>query len=149
MKAARRAGYAAPPVMDASRYQRLCDLVHEATPLRGAARADFLDRACAGDPDLRAEAEALLAGDVVETDVLGLELGDANTAAVAPDDPAEGLSGQTLAGYELGPVIGRGGMADVFRAIHRPSGSPVALKVITGDVAQTPEFSRSFHTEVS
>lgn len=54
-------------------------------------------------------------------------------------DPSrlETLSGQTLAHYDIGPVIGHGTSSMVFHATDTKDNRPVALKVLL------PEFSRS------
>jgi serine/threonine protein kinase len=43
--------------------------------------------------------------------------------------------GQTFGDYELGAELGKGGHGAVFRAVHRPSGTHVALKVLHAHVA--------------
>jgi serine/threonine protein kinase len=59
-------------------------------------------------------------------------------AAKAPaPDSLEALAGQTLAHYEIGPVIGRGQIGIVFHATDAKDHRPVALKVLL------PEFSRN------
>ncbi|MEQ1505114.1 MAG: protein kinase, partial [Myxococcota bacterium] len=42
----------------------------------------------------------------------------------------------------------RGGMAQVWKARHREQGVPVAIKVVTGPLAQRAEFERRFADEV-
>lgn len=57
------------------------------------------------------------------------------------------LSGSTLGPYHLHEVIGKGGMATVYRA-HQPSmGRDVALKVMSPDLADEPEFITRFERE--
>jgi serine/threonine protein kinase len=59
----------------------------------------------------------------------------------APESPTpdslEVLCGQTLAHYDIGPVIGRGHIAMVFHATDTKDNRPVALKVLL------PEFSKN------
>ena len=45
------------------RWQEIERIYHAARELDGAARAEFLAKACAGDDDLRREVESLLAQD--------------------------------------------------------------------------------------
>ena len=47
--------------LEAKQFRRVETLFHEARQLEPAARADFLDRKCGDDLDLRAEVESLLA----------------------------------------------------------------------------------------
>ncbi len=44
--------------------------------------------------------------------------------------------------------IGRGGMGEVFRGVHRAQGVPVALKVVTAQRAQNDKYIRAFRHEV-
>ncbi|HVR98127.1 MAG TPA: hypothetical protein VMW27_16030, partial [Thermoanaerobaculia bacterium] len=51
------------PPMDPERWRRIESLLDQMLDLPPAERSALLDTACAGDPDLRAEVEALLAAD--------------------------------------------------------------------------------------
>jgi eukaryotic-like serine/threonine-protein kinase len=53
-----------------------------------------------------------------------------------------------LGPFELHAVIGRGGMADVWRGVHVGQGVPVAVKVITAQRAREPQFLAAFQNEV-
>ncbi len=50
--------------------------------------------------------------------------------------------------FTLGSPLGRGGMAQVWRATHTLSGDTVALKVVTAELAHRPEHVRAFRDEV-
>lgn len=55
--------------------------------------------------------------------------------------------GERLGPYELHEVIGRGGMATVYRA-HQPSmDRDVAIKIISAELAAEPEFAERFERE--
>lgn len=116
-----------------SRIARLQALFHQAADLGPAARADFLDQACAGEPDLRAELEALLASD---QDDAGATL----AARVVPVAEAlvagagHGAPGQQVGGYRLLREIGSGGMGTVFLAERddREFHHQVAIKLVRG-----------------
>jgi tetratricopeptide (TPR) repeat protein len=52
-----------------------------------------------------------------------------------------------LGPFVLESVLGRGGMAVVWRAHHREQGTPVAVKVLTSDAARNPLFFKTFRSE--
>ncbi|WP_346958730.1 Stk1 family PASTA domain-containing Ser/Thr kinase [uncultured Arthrobacter sp.] len=49
--------------------------------------------------------------------------------------------------YELGELIGRGGMADVFRGLDTRLGRTVAIKLLRPDLARDPQFQARFKRE--
>jgi len=53
-----------------------------------------------------------------------------------------------LGPFDLDKPIGRGGMGEVWRGVHRGEGLPVAIKVLTGTRARDPSFAASFRNEV-
>src|SRR3954447_3456850 len=57
------------------------------------------------------------------------------------------LTGAELAGYRIEAVAGRGGMGVVYRAWHLGLERPVALKVISPDLASREEFRARFQRE--
>lgn len=57
------------------------------------------------------------------------------------------LTGQRLGHYQVGPVIGRGGMSVVYRAMDVRLERSVALKVMNPDLSTDPEFRARFVEE--
>lgn len=57
------------------------------------------------------------------------------------------LSGTTLGPYELRSVLGKGGMATVYRAFQPGMDREVAIKVMSPDLADQPEFIARFERE--
>lgn len=49
--------------------------------------------------------------------------------------------------YELGDLIGRGGMADVYRGTDTLLGRTIAVKVLRADLARDPQFQARFKRE--
>src|SRR6478609_11447209 len=49
--------------------------------------------------------------------------------------------------YELGELIGRGGMADVHRGLDTRLGRTVAIKLLRPDLARDPQFQARFKRE--
>jgi serine/threonine protein kinase/beta-lactam-binding protein with PASTA domain len=60
-----------------------------------------------------------------------------------PVDSQRVLSGR----YELGGLIGRGGMADVYRGMDTRLGRTVAIKLLRPDMARDPQFQARFKRE--
>src|SRR5579863_6245084 len=54
---------------------------------------------------------------------------------------------QAFGRYEVFQRISMGGMAEVFRAVHTPTGTMVALKRILPQVAEDEEFIAMFEDE--
>ncbi len=129
------------------RWQRLAPIFDEASDLPPEARAGYLDRACAGDASLRADAEALLGADA---DAASGEFLEASAETYIGFEP----SGASLPpGVRLGPYrvvreLAHGGMGAVYLG-DRADGQfeqSVALKVIRGGL-DSAEVRRRFLAE--
>src|SRR5437764_1788620 len=120
-------------------------LFHEALAKPAAERAAFLDAACAGQPELRAAVEALLAAHEAPGSLLDKPSGDPGQAvASGPGDAVRPRNlgttdyrpdvepGLVIAGrYTLQQKIGEGGMGEVWVAKQtEPVKRKVALKLI-------------------
>jgi len=55
---------------------------------------------------------------------------------------------QTLGSFKLGPVLARGGMGEVYEAVHVKDGSPAAVKMLLPEVLARGDFVRRFLREV-
>lgn len=64
--------------------------------------------------------------------------------AANPDDP----TGLVLGTFQLEVRLGRGANGEVWRAVHRPTGVAVAVKVITSPEARRPRVSGALENEV-
>jgi hypothetical protein len=95
-----------------------------------AERQQYLDDACASDPALRAEVEALLqasarAGSFLESPATAPPLG------ATVDAPIREAPGTVIGAYKLLQEIGEGGMGTVFMAEQtQPVQRKVALKIV-------------------
>jgi hypothetical protein len=107
-------------------------LVREAQNRPPARRADFLDGACAGDPQLRRRVEALLAAhDLAKASPATQSQSSHPTLRVDLTDAFEETVGQTLGRYKLLEKLGEGGYGVVYVAEQsEPVRRRVAVKVI-------------------
>src|SRR5262245_56880931 len=92
-----------------------------------ADRPALLDRECAGNPELRARVEALLAADARPSVTIDSPVNQTGSFV----EPG-GEAGAVIAGrYTLVELIGEGGMGEVWRAKQlKPVKRNVALKLI-------------------
>jgi hypothetical protein len=110
--------------------ERVLAVFTEALPLPAAERSGFLDRACAGDDELRRRVEGLLrslekAGDFLGEAAAGVPTGTGHeiTAGEKPGD--------VIGPYKLLQQIGEGGCGVVFMAEQEaPVRRRVAVKVV-------------------
>jgi serine/threonine protein kinase len=122
-------------------------LFHDALARDEGEREAFLREASGGDDALRREVESLLAYatrapsfmDAPALDILAPE-------RVPPDTMTISLVGRRLGPYEIGALIGSGGMGDVYRARDSKLGREVAIKILpavfTADTERRARFER-------
>ncbi len=126
------------------RWRQIEDLFHAARERPPEDRDAFLTAECAGDLALRQEVESLLG----QPD--GMLLRDGiEAAAAALVTPAAHLNheGRALGAYVLGPLLGSGGMGDVYRARDAKLGRDVAVKILPDTLGQHPERLARFDRE--
>ncbi len=105
--------------------QRVRDAFDLLAEVEHGQREALLERACAGDDELRAEVLSLLrAHDHARA---RFTWGDAAPGGERAADP---LVGALIGGYRLRELIARGGMGAVYRAEQERPRRPVAVKVI-------------------
>ncbi len=61
--------------------------------------------------------------------------------------PFPQTAGRKLGQYELGTLIGRGGMAEVYQSRHPTLNQPVAVKVLPGSLSDEADFRARFARE--
>ncbi|MBN2296401.1 MAG: protein kinase [Pirellulales bacterium] len=99
-------------------------IFEQADKLAGANRDAYLDRACGGNPELRATIESMLVAHAKQGDFLA-------EPTASFDDRVGAGPGTVIGPYKLREVIGTGGMGVVFVAEQeQPVRRKVALKII-------------------
>ncbi len=132
--------------MKAEGWQQIDKLFQATVELDPTGRAVFLEKACAGNPTLRSEVEALLSADSFEWEFI--ENAAIESAALLLAREESGLAqGDQLGHYEIDCLIGRGGMGEVYRASDGILNRHVALKLLLFDYMQDADRLKRFHRE--
>jgi len=97
--------------MTPERWQRARQVLNEALERKPDERGRFLAEACSGDESLRQEVEALVMADEKAGSFLDVPV----VKAGRPYADVRILAGTKLGAYEVGALIGAGGMGEVIR----------------------------------
>ncbi|RMH15278.1 MAG: hypothetical protein D6696_21155 [Acidobacteria bacterium] len=129
--------------MRPERWQRIKEIFDRAAGLSGDERSAYLDRACAGDGELRAEVESLLVSDETTESVLDERMADV-FGALLERDARRALAGREIGNYRLLRELGHGGMAVVYAAARADDQyrKEVAIKLIKRGMDSEPIIAR-------
>ena len=115
-------------------WQRVERVFDVAVSLSGPERLDYLEQSCSGDAALRRDVERMLAAVDASDGALtqpALERFD----KLLPDDAA--MPAIIADRYVIRDILGRGGMATVYRASDPKTGRDVAVKILHEHLAPT------------
>jgi non-specific serine/threonine protein kinase/serine/threonine-protein kinase len=137
--------------MDAKRHARVSDLFARVCELGAEERKALLEQVCAGDPELRAEVESLLAHDEKPAALLHTAemheririLLDSRPVSDQPDSRPT-----RIGAYKILRLLGEGGQGVVYAAEQQTPRRTVALKVLKGGVYAGPRGVRHFLREI-
>ena len=117
--------------MTPERWQQVKQILGAAIELAPGDRTAYLSGACAGDAELKAEVESLMAahqegGDLFESPALG------DNASLVDRAAGQLIEGMRLGPYRILEQVGEGGMGSVYRGYDErdPSRRMVAIKIV-------------------
>jgi len=119
--------------MTPERWRQIEQLYHAALDRQPQSRAAYLEKECDGDLSLIEEVNSLLAHDASDSNAL------LNQPAPQRGGSPHLAPGCRLGAYEIGTLIGSGGMGDVYLAHDIRLKRDVALKVLPEAFATDPE----------
>jgi tetratricopeptide (TPR) repeat protein len=129
--------------MTAQRWEKIKEIFDSALDQAPEERASFVERACAGDEELRHEVTRLLR-----------EFEKAEGTKTCLNEPIACLSqslarGDLIAGrYRVVQLLGRGGMGEVYEARDELLKEAIALKTLRAELCYEGSFLRRFQTEI-
>ena len=132
--------------MSPDRWQQIERLYHDALELAPEYRLAFLDRACAGDDELRREVESLLASHDNAGTFIDKPPNDV-VAGMLAEKQTHSMIGRTLGHYKIQSLLGAGGMGEVYLAEDTRLGRKVALKLLPGEFTRDRERVQRFKQE--
>lgn len=133
------------PITSSERARHIAEIVKSALERPPEDAHLFLDEACAGDAEMRAEVDSLLSYQVQANGFI--EQGALNVAAEALARDGSLAGEQVIGGYKILSKIGAGGMGDVYLAEDIQLRRKVALKLVRAALSTDDIVARFRHEE--
>ena len=132
--------------MKPERWKQVDELLEAALECPSTERASFLDRACAGDDELRRELESLIISDG-HSEVF-IESPPARMASdLFNNNQSKLVAGKRIAHYEILGQLGSGGMGEVYLAKDTKLDRNVAIKLLPPELVVDEQAKKRFLRE--
>ena len=129
-----------------SDWEHLQSLFHTALALKVEERGEYLERACVGKEELRRELASLIEASEKRADFLEEPAWNIGMQVIA-SDATDDLTNQSIGTFKILDRLGTGGMGNVYLAEDTQLGRKVALKFLSGKLADNPWAKRQFVKE--
>ncbi|HEX2522618.1 MAG TPA: serine/threonine-protein kinase, partial [Terriglobia bacterium] len=132
--------------MTPERWKQIDELLDSALQREASQRAAFLEKACAGDEELRREVESLLAHKEQAEDFIEEPAFEVAAKELVENEP-QSLVGRQIGAYKILSLLGVGGMGEVYLAQDPRLDRTIALKILPTELASDPDRIRRFVRE--
>jgi len=136
-----------PVATSSDRWPEVERLFHDALAHPERDRAAFVGTACNGDEAMRLEVMSLVDYERSLADFMEGSALDVLAAHTHAETVGHSLTGHRVGPYEVGPLIGSGGMGEVYRAYDLKLDRAVVIKTLPGAFARDAERRVRFERE--